>query len=98
MLSHLPCDVETAAHHPYSFCEDDDAISAVTCIYLQSFQGPWEAATSLSNSPVTLHTINATLEITADKALLEVVKAGYAEDTWCKTLDSASISWPSLNF
>jgi len=100
-LSHLPCDnnnAETTAQHLYSFCEDDDTINAIACIYLLSLQGPWETATSLSTSPVALQTVNATLEITANKCLLEAIKAGYSDDAWCKTLSSASASLPALIF
>ena len=74
VLSCLPCEshnAEAAARHPYSFCEDNDTINAVACVYLPSLWGPWESATLLSTSPFTLSTINVTLEITANKCLLD---------------------------
>ena len=60
--------------------------------------GPWETATHLSSCVPFPAPICATLEITADKPFLEAVKAGYSEDAWCKTLHTASLSWPELVF
>jgi hypothetical protein len=45
-----------------------------------------------------MQTVNATLEVTADKSFLEAIKSGYANDAWCKTLPSATISWLGLVF
>ena len=40
--------------------------------------------------------MNATLNISADKLLLQEIRNGYANDTWCKRLPSATASWPEL--
>lgn len=36
------------------------------------------------------------LGITADKTFLQSVRAGYADNAWCKTLTTTSLSWPDL--
>ncbi|EDR01164.1 uncharacterized protein LACBIDRAFT_312527 [Laccaria bicolor S238N-H82] len=101
-LSHLPtdgCNTSTAdalARHPYDFCEDNDTLCSVASICLPEAQGHWETAKSLSSSCNPKHSINATLKITADKDFLRSVKAGYAEDSQCKTLPSAALSFSNL--
>ncbi|KIK06087.1 hypothetical protein K443DRAFT_3393 [Laccaria amethystina LaAM-08-1] len=102
-LPQLPCDTdyttaEASAQHPYSFCEDDDAMASIACISLPFWQGLWQAAKCLSAAADQMQNINATLEITADTTFLEAVKSRYAEDSWCKSLPSAALSWPSLVF
>ena len=102
-LSHLPCktDYSTAemcAKHPYDFCENDNTECTIACISLPSWHGPWETAKSLSSCPVKLQSINATLEITADKTFIEDVRVVYANDDWYKSLPSAMLSLPGLIF
>ncbi|KIJ96388.1 hypothetical protein K443DRAFT_124464 [Laccaria amethystina LaAM-08-1] len=70
----------------------------VACISLLLLRGPWEIAMSLSTSLSPMQTVNATLEVTADKSFLEAIKSSYANNTWCKALPSATISWPGLVF
>ena len=86
----------TSARHPYDLCEDDDTLCIVASIFLSEPQGPWEMAKSLSSSRALTHSINATLKLTTDESFLQSVKAGYAEDAWCKTLPSATVSFPNL--
>ena len=100
-LSRLPSDanmssVEQMACHPYTFCEDDDADFTVTSVTLPWNYSPWATARSLSSMNVPLTSINAMLQITADRKFLNAVKSGYANDEWCKTLPKAAISWPDL--
>ena len=99
-LSQLPdmdlSSVEQKARHPYTFCEDDDAECTIASIVLPRAYGPWGTAKALAEVTLPLPTVNATLKISADKAFLEAVKAGYADDEWCKTLPNVTISWPGL--
>ena len=99
-LSRLPdvdsSSVEQKARHPYTFCEDDDAECTIASVVLPPDYGPWGTAKALAEAPLPLPTVNATLKISADKAFLEAVKTGYADDEWCKTLPNATISWPGL--
>jgi len=102
-LSCLPAEADCAtaerfAKHLYNFCEDDDTTCTIACVVMPSIQGPQEMAKSLLSSPIQMHTINATLKITADKTFLDAVRMGYTEDEWCKTLPSTSLSWPVLVF
>ena len=41
--------------------------------------------------------VNATLNISADKQLLQQIKEGYENDSWCKRLPAATASWPELH-
>jgi len=100
-LSRLPdntvsSSVEQKMQHPYTFCEDDNAECMITSIALPTNYGPWESVKVLSASMLLLPTVNTTLKITADKTFLEAVKAGYADNEWCKTLPNATMSWPGL--
>ena len=100
-LSRLPTQIDShtadvSARHPYDFCEDDDTLCTVACLSIPSSEGPWATAKALAACSAPLHTINATLEITADKTFLEAVKSGYTEDAWCKTLPSAALSLSNL--
>jgi len=58
----------------------------------------WNKVHFHTASTLPLPTVNATLKITADKAFLEAVKAGYMDDDWCKTLPNVTMSWPRLVF
>jgi len=40
--------------------------------------------------------MSATLKISADESFLQEIIAKYSEDSWCKTLPSATLSLPSL--
>jgi hypothetical protein len=91
-------EAENVARHPYNFCEDDDDVTSIASIVIPELFGPWETATHLSSRVSFPAPVCATLEITADKSFLDSVRAGYAEDAWCKTLPSASLSWPGLVF
>lgn len=100
-LSHLPYttsshDAESSARHPYHFCPDDDTNGMIASIFDCTTPNPLFTATSLSNAPIVLSSINATLKISSDKSFLQAVIAGYTEDPWCKTLPSAVVSLPNL--
>jgi len=43
-----------------------------------------------------MSSVNATLKISTDDSFLQEIIAGYAEDSWCKTLPSAALSLPTL--
>ena len=100
-LSHLPCstsshEAEASAHHPYHFCPDDDTDGIITSMLECTIQGPHDAATSLAHTSEPLTSVNATFKIAADDSFLQEIIAGYAEDSWCKTLPSATLSLPTL--
>ena len=65
----------------------------IASIVLPPDYGPWGTAKAAT---LPLPMVNATLKISADKAFLEAVKAGYMDDEWCKTLPNATIGWPGL--
>ena len=85
-LSRLPCQAtsesaENVARHPYSYCDDDDDVSrTIACIWSTKSVGPRESAKALSHCQE-LSSINTTLNISADKYLLQEIKDGYANDT-----------------
>ena len=89
---------ESTARHPYDFCDDDDNSTMVASVVLPSLWGPWKSAMCLSTRIPFTRPICATLEITTDKMFLKAVRSGYKEDAWCKTLPTASVSWPDLAF
>ena len=74
-------EAEKVAWHPYQFFNNDveDNACDTGC--------PWQTATVLSSQPTTLHSINATLNISTDKELLKVICDGYKDDTWCTKLE-----------
>ncbi|EDR00599.1 uncharacterized protein LACBIDRAFT_313293 [Laccaria bicolor S238N-H82] len=83
-LSCLPVSDSTSAdasaRHPYNFCEDDNTLCAVASLSVPSPQGNWGTAKSLSACNVSLNSVNAMLEIMADRAFLNAVKVGYTDD------------------
>ena len=91
-------EAENVARHPYNFFEDDGDVTSIASVAIPELFGPWETATHLSSRVSFPAPVCATLEITADKSFLDSVRAGYVEDAWCKTLPSASLSWPGLVF
>ena len=98
-LSCLPCthsviEAEQMAQHPYTFCMDDKTDNLIASILATDLHGPLDAATSLAEC--SFKSVNATLNITANKQFLELIKAGYANYPWCKTLHSAAKSLPGL--
>jgi len=100
-LSRLPClhsatDTENSARHPYTFCADDDASDAITSIWATDSHGPLDTALALAACELPFVAVNATMKIAADIEFLDVVKAGYTTDSWCKTLSSATPSLPDL--
>ena len=44
-----------------------------------------------------LNSINAMLNISTDRHLLQEIKDGYINDPWCKRLPAATPSWPELH-
>lgn len=97
-LSRLPCEdatneAECTARHPYSYCDEEHPF--IVCISSGFAHMPWEAATSLADGPE-IFSVNATLNISADKQLLQQIRDGYALDPWCKKLPAATPSWPAL--
>ena len=100
-LSRLPShattdDAENSAHHPYDYCPDDiDSINIVASIFCPEFSTPQESAHSLAHGP-TLNSVNSILNISADTRLLQDIKSGYKEDTWCKRLPVATPSFLDL--
>jgi len=103
VLSHFPMPemlttAENAARHPYTFCDDDDNGTTLASVILPELCGPWESATHLSSRVRLPQPICITLQIMVDKSFLNSVRTGYAEDTWCRTLPAAAVSWPDLVF
>jgi len=101
-LSHLPNDdtlneAELMAQHPYSYCSDeDDTLHSMATIHSGNLCTLMETAISLAKGPE-LVSINSILKISADKHLLQQIKAGYSVDPWCKKLQSTTQSWPELH-
>ncbi|EDR02067.1 reverse transcriptase-RNase H-integrase [Laccaria bicolor S238N-H82] len=100
-LSRLPYstssqEAETSAQHPYNFCPDDESENMIASIFHCTTQGPRDAAKSLAHASDDMSSVNATLKISSDETFLQDIKAGYAEDSWCKTLPSAALSLPTL--
>jgi len=85
-----------AAKYPYSFCEDGDMDSIIASVWSTHVHGPWESAKSLAHCTSHLSSVNATMNITADKDFLKAIQVGYADDAWCQTLPSAVLSLPNL--
>ena len=102
-LSRLPTNsaltnAENMARHPYSYCSDDnDPLHTVATLHSDYPHTPMETAISLADGP-TFSSVNAVLNISADKHLLVQIKQDYSEDPWCKKLPSAMQSWPQLRF
>jgi len=100
-LSRLPNDdtlneAELMARHPYSYCSDEDnTLHSVASIHSSNLCMPMETAISLAKGPE-LVSINSILKISANKHLLQQIKASYLVDPWCKKLQSATQSWPEL--
>ena len=99
-LSRLPHnstseEAEQSTRHPYSYCDDNESLEVIASIWNADYSGPFESATALTSLPDPI-SINATLNISADHHLLQEIKAGYAEDAWCKKLPQATPSWPEL--
>ena len=99
-LSQLPYEnelqlAEDTAKHPYSYCADDEPLTSVASIHTGDFPSVMKAAESLAKSP-DLTSINSTLNISADKHILQQIKDGYETDPWCKKLHAATLSWPEL--
>ena len=100
-LSRLPClhsatDAENSARHPYTFCADDDAGDTITSIWATDSRGPLDMALALAACELPFVAVNTTMKIAADIEFLDVVKAGYTTDSWCKMLSSATPSLPDL--
>ena len=99
-LSHLPYkstseEAEQSTQHPYSYCDDDESLEVIASIWNADCSSPFESATTLTSLPDP-NSINTTLNISTDHHLLQEIKAGYAEDAWCKKLPKATPSWPEL--
>ena len=73
-------EAERSPCHPYTFCNDYDNISMIVSISLPCLWGPWESATHLSGHVSSVLPICTTLKIMADKAFLNAIRSGYAED------------------
>lgn len=100
VLSRLPYEnelqlAEDTAKHPYSYCADNEPLTSVASIHTGDFPSVMKAAESLAKSP-DLTSINSTLNISADKHILQQIKDGYESDPWCKKLHAATLSWPGL--
>jgi len=89
---------ENVARHLYTFCDDDNNGTTLASVILPELCGPWESATHLSSRVKLPQPICTTLQIMVDKSFLNSVRAGYAEDTWCRILPAAAVSWPDLVF
>jgi len=89
-------EAECVTQHPYAFCADNNSDNIMASICSTTLQGPLDSAKSLANRGPVLHSINATLNITADKKILDTIQDGYENDAWCKMLSSATLSLPNL--
>jgi len=101
-LSRLPTYVqaEAEAKHAYSHCltdEEDDMLASVFTLA----DSPYSAAFSLSQVGQRvkqgLHSVCATLSISADRQLLQKIRDGYVDDKWIQnTLLKAKDGMPGI--
>jgi hypothetical protein len=87
-LSRTSFDAENTAGIPYP-PDNNDPVALVYGSVHDAF-----ACANALTEPTTLPTIGAvasTLSISADNELLELIKAGYEEDPWCKRIREAKI-------
>lgn len=102
VLSCLPCNTTTEAAeniacHLYDYCHNDEGSPGIIArIFSMVGNNPQNSAKVLSYMPECI-AVNATLNISADKQLLQQIKEGYENDSWCKRLPAATASWPELH-
>ena len=90
-LSQLPTyeQAEAEAKHAYSHCSTDEEDNIVASVFVPAYS-PCSAAFALSQACLhdkkELHSVCATLSISADKQLLQKIRNRYSDDKWIQNM------------
>jgi len=101
-LSRLPTfgQENTKTTHSYAYCPDDIQDDAIASVFVPGDdEGVFSATTALAGAGLSRpeDVVGATLSITSDKALLDLIRDGYGDNKWVNdTLMKAKVGMPGI--